>query len=91
VTRTTRSAIANVLGVLSMIGVASMWAFLYEPKTWNIRFPGGYTAGGLTMVVSIVMSALAGMWGRRIWFVMTAIAIFTFVYIGFFVKFSTWS
>jgi hypothetical protein len=74
-----------------MIGVASMWAFLYEPKTWNIRFPGGYSAGGLTMVLSIVMSALAGAWGRRIWFVMTAIAILTFVYIGFFVTFPTWS
>ena len=78
-----RSTAASVLGILSLLGPVVLWAFSLAPPRWDLRLPGGMWGAILTLLLPIVMSIIAGILGKRAWFVVTAFSVFTFVYFGF--------
>lgn len=85
-----RSTAATVLGILSLIGPVLVWTFIFAPLRWNIRFPGGVWGAILTLLLAIAMSVIAGICGKRAWFVATVFSVFTFVYWGFLLKSPWW-
>jgi hypothetical protein len=78
-----RSATANVLGVLALIYLVFLWTIVLNPVKWNLSFPGGLSAGFITMLLAILASVVAGIWGKRAWLVVAGAATLTFIYIGF--------
>ncbi len=83
-------ALSTVLGYLSVAGLGFIWLVDLAPLRWNLRYPGGALSGILTMIGCIVLSSLAGRWGSRDWYFVTAIASLTFAYIGFFKPSAYW-
>ncbi len=85
-----RSSVANALGIVSVALLCFLWVIALNFLRLNLRFPGGLQGGAVTMILAMLFSLLAGIWGRRMWFVVLAAAILTFVYIGFFYKLQLW-
>jgi hypothetical protein len=75
-----RSLAATVLGLLSMSGLAFLWTATLAPLRWNLRFPGGGTVATLTLLLSIRASLIAGTLGKRVWLLITVIAVVRFAY-----------
>jgi fucose 4-O-acetylase-like acetyltransferase len=86
-----KRAATLTLGLLSAVGLALIWVFLLAPVRWDLRYPGGASSGFLTILSCFVMSIVAGRWGGRRWHVLTAIAVLTFLYMGFFVRSPYWN
>jgi len=86
-----RSSMANVLGIATVVYLLFLWTIVLNPLKWNVSFPGGLRAGFLTMLLAIAMSVLAGVWGKRAWLIIiAAVAVLTFIYIGFFYRMPLW-
>jgi len=85
-----KRAIGNWLGIVSVVYLVFLWTINLNPLKWNLRFPGGVRAMFSTMFLAMFTSSFAGLWGKRAWLVVAAAAIFTFIYLGFFVKSSWW-
>jgi hypothetical protein len=81
--RNWRQSAASTLGFVSLAGMLMLWAFMLEPLTSDVRFPGGGLAMLPIWLLAILASFLAGLWGSRKWFVATLVAIGGFVYWGF--------
>lgn len=81
-----RSRTANTLGLITVLYLLFLWVVVLNPFAWDLRFPGGLKSGFITMLLAIVASLIAGIWGKRAWLIVTAAATSTFVYILFFYK-----
>jgi len=78
-----RYTTATVLGVLGTIAVASIWIVILAPYQWQLHFPRGARGATVTLIFAIVGSLVAAIVGRRACFILTAISVFTFVYMWF--------
>ena len=85
-----RYTTATVIGILSTIGLVSLWIVILAPKQWQLWFPGGGRAATLTLLLAIVGSFVSGILGRRAWFVLAAFSVLTFAYMWFFVTSPLW-
>lgn len=61
-----RRVITNVLGVLAIMFLIFHWIVLLNLK-WDLSFPGGIRGALLTMLMAMLASLAAGIWGNRIW------------------------
>jgi hypothetical protein len=85
-----RNATANVLGVLSVMALVFLWIFMLAPLEWHLHFPGGFMVEAPTLMLATALSFVAGICGRRIWFVVAAIAVLTVAYVWFFMNSPIW-
>ena len=73
-----------VAGVISVILLLYFWAVFLAPRGWGLRYPGGFRAALVTLVLCVALSFLGGRLGARWCYWITTAAILTFVYYGFF-------
>jgi hypothetical protein len=85
-----RSLIATVLGLLSLCGTLLLWAVMLAPPKWHYRFPGGAHAATFTLLLAILFSSIAGIWGRRRWLFVTVFGLVTVLYVWFFLGTPIW-
>lgn len=76
-----------ISGTASIGLVVFLWLVVLAPVRWNLRFPGGLHWMAICLVASVVFSVLAWKYGGRAWLVALFSAIFTFIYIGFVMRF----
>jgi len=86
-----RPKVALGLGFLSACSLCSLWLFKLLPVAWGLRYPWDGGGAVLAMLIAVVGSAVAGVWGSRRWFVLTAVATLTLIYLGFVVRSPYWS
>jgi F0F1-type ATP synthase assembly protein I len=55
----TRSTMANILGVTTVVYLVFLWTIVLNPLKWKVSFPGGLTAGFLTMLLAVSDTTLA--------------------------------
>ncbi len=85
-----RPGVANVMGVLSVLLLTLLWGVVLDPLKWHPHFPGGVRGGAEALFGAVVTSVVASVWGKKVWLLVAAWAVFTFIYIGFFYQMPLW-
>jgi hypothetical protein len=73
----------SAFGLLSILIVGYFWLLMLVPIAWNLRFPGGGFALVAILLLSIIVSGIAGLAGSRRWYLVTIAAVGTFLFLGF--------
>jgi len=73
---------SNALGSASILLVGYFWFALLTPRAWQPVFPGAGLFVVTCLILSILMSAIAGWVGSRRWYFATAAALGTFLFFG---------
>jgi hypothetical protein len=73
---------ANALGSASSLLVAYFWFALLTPHAWQPVFSGAGSIVVACIILSILMSTVAGWIGSHRWYFATAAALGTFLFVG---------
>ena len=82
--------LSSALGCASVVGLVFTWLVVLAPVKANLRYFGGGLWATLTMLGCIAMSFGAGWLGSRSWYILTIVALITFVYVGFLIRSPYW-
>jgi hypothetical protein len=74
---------ANTLGSVSVALVVYFWLALLVPHVWHPVFAGAGWVLMASLIAAVVMSAIAGYVGSARWYFATALAVATFLFVGF--------
>jgi len=84
------NASADVLGCSAIVLLVFLWLVVPDPFKLHLGFPGRMRGIAIALLWVIVAPLLAGVWGRKIWFVVLALSVITFVYVGFVYQSPLW-
>jgi len=72
----------KLLGVLSILPVVYFWLVVLGPKSWLAHYPGKPASILLAILCSVPLSAGVAKRGSRLWYLVTAMAAGTLLFIG---------
>ena len=78
----TRRPWTNILGGTSLALVGYFWLALVLPRLWQPIFPGAGLVVVASLFLSLLMSALSGYCGSSRWYLASATALGTLLFIG---------
>jgi hypothetical protein len=73
----------TILGIVSVLPCAYLWGSGLAIELWKVNPPGDPGLMLLAILGSIPLSAIVGAYGSRWWWVATAVAIGTLLFVGF--------
>jgi hypothetical protein len=71
----------TILGVISVLPCAYFWGCGLAIELWSVRPPGDPALLLLAIWGSVPLSAVVGAYGSRYWWLVTALAIGTFLFV----------
>jgi len=85
-----KSAVRILLGLGSAGVLIHFWVIFLAPRSWGLRYPGGFRMAIIAIVLSSVLSLFGAKLGGRWCYWITAAALATFVYFGAFYHPKMW-
>jgi hypothetical protein len=73
----------KIVGVVAVLPALYIWLWILGPKSWLASYPGKPFTVLAANLCGIPLSLVAAIRGSRIWYLVTAIAIATYFFIGF--------
>jgi len=72
----------RIVGTLSALPALYVWLWILGPKSWLAYYPGDPFAVLFGVLCAIPLSLAAAIRGSRIWFLVTAMAAGTLLFVG---------
>ena len=73
----------KIVGTLSILPALYFWLWILRPKFWLASYPGKPGMVLIGILCAIPLSIVVATRGSRVWYVVTAIALGTLLFVGF--------
>jgi hypothetical protein len=73
----------KIVGTLSILPALYFWLWILGPKSWLASYPGKPGMVLIGILCAIPLSIVVATRGSRVWYVVTAIALGTLLFVGF--------